>query len=361
MAGHIGRLCPTFPTALGESRMPFDWSRTRIHCPVDLESPGRRCGHLLLPWSDNSNPLGGHPVPILVAAGAPGPTLLLTAGVHGDEFEGPVALLDLWRGVDPAGLRGRIVVLPALNAPAVRAASRTSPLDGANLNRAFPGDPDGGPTAQIAHMVEAVLMPGCDAAVDLHSGGKASWFHPCALPARAADGTIDAANMALARAFGAPAIWLLGSGNDARSLNGAATRTGVPMIAAELGGGGGIDPALVALAGRGLRRIMAHLGMIDNGPEAENADAGVWETADPALRITAPLDGLVEPLATAGERVAAGQPVARWLSLAEPDRAPLILTAPRDALVLATGRRGLVAQGEIACQLASAVDGAQDR
>ncbi|MCB2122749.1 MAG: succinylglutamate desuccinylase/aspartoacylase family protein, partial [Rhodobacteraceae bacterium] len=69
-----------------------------------------------------------------------------------------------------------------------------------NLNRAFPGDPDGGPTAQIAHLVEAVLLPGCDAAVDLHSGGKASWFHPCALPARAPDGAIDSANMALARA-----------------------------------------------------------------------------------------------------------------------------------------------------------------
>ena len=336
--------------------MTFDWSQTRIHCPLDLAAPGKRAGHLLLPWSDNTNPLGGHPIPVMVATGAPGPTLLVTAGVHGDEFEGPVAILDLWRDIDPATLRGRVIALPALNAPAVRASCRTSPLDGANLNRAFPGDPDGGPTAQIAHLVEAVLLPGCDAAVDLHSGGKASWFHPCALPARAPDGAIDTANMALARAFGAPAIWLLGSGNDARSLNGAATRRGVPMIAAELGGGGAIDPALTALAVRGLWRIMAALGMTDAAPAPENPDAGVWETADPALRITAPFDGLVEPLARAGDRVGAGQPVARWLSLAEPGRAPVTLCAPRDALVLATGQRGLVAQGEIACQLASAVE-----
>jgi predicted deacylase len=122
-----------------------DLSATRLTLDIDLCAPGRRAGAFALRWSSDANPLGAHPIPVMVTVGGEGPTALLLAGVHGDEYEGPVALMRLWRALDPAALRGRLILLPALNAPAVRAATRCSPLDAGgpnagNLNRAFPGD-----------------------------------------------------------------------------------------------------------------------------------------------------------------------------------------------------------------------------
>ena len=175
-------------------------------------------------------------MPIAVLAGGAGPTVLLAAGVHGDEYEGPIALRRLIERTAPAALRGRLIMLPALNLPAVRAARRTSPVDGGNLNRAFPGDPDGGPTAQIAWYVERMLLPHCQAAIDLHSGGTAAEYLPCAYVY--AGGPQSAAKTALAHAFGAPLAVVVGATAETRSLSAACERAGVPMISAELGGGG---------------------------------------------------------------------------------------------------------------------------
>ncbi|MDX6751454.1 succinylglutamate desuccinylase/aspartoacylase family protein [Geminicoccaceae bacterium 1502E] len=337
--------------------MSFDLARSRIKCPLDLESPGKRAGNLALKYSDNANPLGIYPVPIMAIVGGPGPTTLLVAGVHGDEFEGPVALIELFQQLDPARVRGRLLFLPALNAPAVRASSRVSPLDGANLNRAFPGDREGPPTAMLAHLVESVLMPGCDAVIDLHAGGKASFFTPCALAARTADGALSPANMALAEAFGAPAIWVLGRHNDDRSVNAAATRRNVPMIAAELGGNGAITPDILALAGRGLRRCLAHLGHLDEMPPADCVSPRVVEIADAGHSLHAPGHGLMEPLFVAGDWVREGQLLGRLYSLDDPARPPVGIHAPTAGLVLAAGARGHVEHGDFVALLATELAG----
>jgi predicted deacylase len=328
-----------------------DLSASRIGTDLDLTAQGRRAGLFRLRWSDNANPLGVWPVPVLVTIGAPGPTLLLLGGVHGDEYEGPVAIRRLWQGLEPGALRGRVIALPELNAPAVRAGSRVSPLDGQNLNRAFPGDRDGGPTAMLAHLVAACLMPVADAVVDLHSGGKASWFVPCALAARGRDGALDPANMALARAFGAPLAWVLGAQNDDRSVNGAATRAGLPCIAAELGGGGSVGIGPLAVAEAGLRGVLAHLGMID-GP-APGGEPRAVEIARPGQSVCAPVPGFWQPLAAAGEAVAAGETLGLLHDLDRPEVPPLAVTAPSSGVLLAETRRGLMAAGDFLCIVAS--------
>ncbi|NKB53130.1 MAG: hypothetical protein GKR97_13060 [Rhizobiaceae bacterium] len=149
---------------------------SRLVLDLDLKAPGKQIGDLMLRWSDNSNPLGYHPIPVISIRGGDGPVMLVTGATHGDEFEGPAAMMRLVQQLNPDELKGQVILIPALNAPALSASSRVSPLDGANLNRAFPGDPDGGPTAMIADFVETELLPLCDAAIDLHSGGKASFF-----------------------------------------------------------------------------------------------------------------------------------------------------------------------------------------
>ncbi len=329
---------------------------SRLRSTIDLDRAGRQVGDLCLRHSDNSVPLGYHPIPILSLKGAEGPRVLITGGVHGDEFEGPAAILRLAARLDPADLTGQVVLIPALNAPALQAASRVSPLDGGNLNRAFPGDPAGGPTAMIADHVERVLLPGCDAVIDLHSGGKASVFAPCALATRCADPALDAANMDLARAFGLPLIWELGEHNDARSLNSAAVRAGVPAIAAELGGGGAVDPALTDAAEDGLLSCLGHLGVTGTRP-ASGAARHVT-ISSPAHSVHAPFDGLFDRRIAAGQDVRAGDVAGQLHFVSEPERPSMPLQCPADGLVLAHTARGLVRRGDL---LALIVQDAEDQ
>lgn len=332
--------------------MPIGTMKSRIHCSLDLGVGGRQIGDLQLRHSDNRQPLGFYPVPIICIAGVEkGPTMFLIAGVHGDEFEGPVALMRLVHSLPPDEIRGRVIILPALNMPAIDAASRISPLDQANMNRAFPGDPDGGPTAMLAHYVETVLIPQCDAVIDLHAGGKASVFAASALASRDEDAELFENNLALARAFGAPLIWLLGAYNDNRSVNAAAARKKVPMIAAELGGGGGCEPMHAGLAETGVRRCLGHLGILPTVPEAA-PPSRLIEIASSAQNIFAPCRGLFDRNFAAGDEVKAGQDAGFIHMVGEPSRPPVRLVFPAAGIVLAHGNRGIVDRGEMLAMVA---------
>ena len=211
-----------------------------LACTIDLAAPGKRLGRLELVWSDNVHAYGVIPVPIGVIAGGEGPTMLVTAGVHGDEYEGHVIARRLLADLRPEDVRGRVIVMPAVNLPAVRAASRVSPLDGANMNRAFPGGP-AGPTALIADFIERVLLPEADFAVDLHSGGTQSIYSPCGYVYAFGDPAFRRTKLAAAHAFGAPLTTVVAATSSGGSLSAACERHGVVMVATELGGGAGLD------------------------------------------------------------------------------------------------------------------------
>ncbi|WP_299950901.1 succinylglutamate desuccinylase/aspartoacylase family protein [uncultured Ruegeria sp.] len=327
---------------------------SRLSATIDLDLPGKQVGDLMLKWSDNSVPLGYHPVPIVSLRGGAGPTVLMLGGTHGDEFEGPAAILRLAEHLDPAELHGQIILIPALNAPAVAESSRVSPLDGQNLNRAFPGDPDGGPTAMLAHYVETVLLSRCDAVIDLHSGGKASVFAPCALATHCADPDLAQTNLDLAHIFGLPLIWMLGKHNDNRSVNAAAERVGVPMIAAELGGGGNITPEIVDATETGLMRCLAHLGLVENRYPAPKP-ARCVEILSPFDSLYAPEGGIFDRQVSAGQDVQAGD-VAGYLRFPDtPGRPAVELSFPNNGFVLAHGNRGLVRQGDLLALVAQNV------
>lgn len=325
--------------------MGFNWHLTRIQTSVDLDSPGKRIGDLRLKSSGNEQPLGYVPVPVGVIVGSPGPTVLLTGGVHGDEYEGPVALLKLLHNLEPETINGRIIALPALNAPAVAAAARVSPLDGGNLNRAFPGSPDGGPTAMLAHFTEHVLLPECNAAIDLHAGGKAAWFMPCAMSGTSESDALSSQNLKLAEAFGAPVIWIMGKLNENRSLNSAAARTGVPMIAAELGGGGQVSRPTLATAERGIERCLQYLGVLEGTPEPTESRRIAFNSADQS--VYAPHEGLFEPGFDPGDEVTAGQHAGTIYSVKEPERRPTDVYFRTSGLVLVRTHRGLIQRGEL--------------
>ena len=336
-----------------ETLMAVSPQPTRLALNVDLDAPGKHVGDLMLRWSDNSNPLGYHPIPVISLKGSDGPTVLITGGNHGDEYEGPAAMMRMANTLDPATLTGQVILMPALNAPAFTASSRVSPLDGANLNRAFPGDSNGSATAMIADFVGQALLPRCDGAIDLHSGGKASFFAPCALATQSQNPELRAANLALAQAFGLPLIWELGAQNDNRSLNSAADRVGVPMIATELGGGGGVDPDITNATELGLRNCLAFLGVTGTPPTL--IDARRVELVSPKHTLFAPGAGVFDRAVSAGQDVEAGDVAGHFHFVMEPERESLTCRFPTDGFVLAHTCRGYVQRGELLALVAQDV------
>src|SRR5690606_40921595 len=121
---------------------------------IDLDAQGVQHGFLRLPYSRDDSAWGSVMIPIAVIRNGSGPTALLTGGNHGDEYEGPLALYELARTLDPADVSGTVIILPALNYPAFRAGTRTSPIDKGNMNRSFPGRPDGMATEESAGYVQ---------------------------------------------------------------------------------------------------------------------------------------------------------------------------------------------------------------
>lgn len=319
---------------------------------IDFDAPGRQLGSVDLSHSDNRHDNGVIPVPIAVLSGGAGPTTLLLAGTHGDEYEGQVVLQRLVRTLTPETLHGRLIVLPALNLPAVRAAARVSPLDGGNLNRSYPGAGDGGPTDQIAHAVTTQLLPIVDHALDLHSGGSTSVYLPSAFVYDGPDGEAFASKKRAAEAMGLPWSFVVPGRFEPRSFSTACDDAAICMIATELGGGGAVTPAVVEAADRGLRRLLAHWGHLDE-PGPDEPQASRWLRVDHDSAVRTPCRGLFEPTVSLGDVVGAGARIG-WVHPIEElfsESVPVI--APRSGVVAVVRRPPLVDLGDHLFHLAN--------
>jgi len=281
---------------------------TRIWTDVDFDRDGKQITCLRLPFSSDRSAYGTIPIPIVCIRNGKGPTALLVAGNHGDEYEGQVALGKLARQLDARELCGRIIILPALNYPAVDAGRRLSPLDQGNLNRMFPGDANGSPTQMIAHYVSKVLLPLADIVIDLHSGGTSLFYLPCCLIRTGKTETETAQLIELMAVFGAP----IGSvsdgsgGGGATTLSATAQSLGIPALTAELGGGAAMSSKGEALARDGVLRVLKHLGIL---PDAIVEPVGPTRSmrVDGRQAFTyAPVRGIFEPAVELGDEVHAG-------------------------------------------------------
>jgi uncharacterized protein len=308
-------------------------SSTRIACPLDFEKNGKQVGHLRLPYSSNVSAYGWIGIPIAILKNGDGPTVYLGGGNHGDEYEGQITLARLIRELDPVQIRGRLIVLPAANLPAAMNHSRCSPIDGGNLNRSFPGEPnapDNRPTMAIAHYIEEILMPMCDAMLDLHSGGKTLDYVPSALVRRAGpeDPLFDR-KLAALRAFGAPIGYIVegggnpstGGGNAAATLTCAADRKGALGMGTELGGAGTVTLETLEVARRGVYNYLAFLGVIEESPYAgKTPEPRLLSVAGQDYYVFAPCRGAFEPAIRLGQEVEQGQ-VCGWIhQIDEPDQ-----------------------------------------
>ncbi len=320
---------PWTVVAESESGAPLE---AVMQANVDFDRRGRQLGELRLPHSPHEDAWGVIPIPVAVFNNGDGPTLVLVGGVHGDEYEGPIALCELIRTLDPGSVNGRLIVLPALNRPAVLAGRRTSPLDGLNLARAFPGDPVGPPTAQIAHYVTAHVLPIADAVVDLHAGGSSMEILTAGMMRRPADAAAAQSTEAAVRAFGAPQVLVTTSKSVApTTLVGAALTQGLVSFAVELGGGGSVSPGALAIARRGVRNMLVHFGLISGVPDSPYTGP-LWEISLPDCCLYAPRDGVFEPLTEPGAQVADGDAAGRIHDIDDPDAEPMTVHFARPGL-----------------------------
>jgi predicted deacylase len=208
---------------------------------VDPDKQGSQSGYIRIPHSPHEDAWGVTQVPIGIISNGRGPTVILEGGNHGDEYEGQVALTNLAKSLDPARINGRVILLTMANYPAALAGRRVSPIDDLNLNRIFPGDPDGTVTRQIAHYIDSELIPLADFVMDLHSGGSSLNYVPCALATQSNDPTLFQKQLAALRAFGAPFTYIQGGaqgqggnqtlGSGAERRGGRTTAAGGPLAA----------------------------------------------------------------------------------------------------------------------------------
>jgi predicted deacylase len=202
--------------------------------------------------------------PVRVAAGRePGPTLCITAGIHGDELNGTEIVRRVFEGLDPAGVSGILVGIPIVNLHGFRRSSRYLP-DRRDLNRYFPGNPSGSAASRIAYAVFDRVIRRCESLVDLHTGS----FHRTNLPQLRGDLT-NPRVLHLARGFGAgTVVHTLGRRGTLRR---AATETGIPAITYEGGEPMRFQDDEVERGVEGIRQLMTDLDMIEPAVDAEGA------------------------------------------------------------------------------------------
>jgi N2-acetyl-L-2,4-diaminobutanoate deacetylase len=311
-------------------------SDSPVFSTIDYGRPGKQIGQIRIPRSTNESGWSHLFLPVICIANGRGPTALVTGGVHGDEPEGQIAALNLARTARPEDVRGRLIILPCLSPEASRAYTRLWP-SGANLNRSFPGRPDGSPDQQLADYMTRMLFPLADVICDIHSGGRSMlclpWSEIHLVDDRAQRAAMLEAMLAWNTDYHFVYINIAGGG----LLVDEAERQGKVVVGTELGGGGHVTARIHRLAERGLANFLRHAGIL-SGAVVTRASLGL---GDPVILraleiddyLLAPESGLFETLVALGDSVAAGQTVGRIHFLERPDRAPVDVAAKSSGVV----------------------------
>ena len=236
-------------------------------------------------------------MPVFVARGAdPGPTLCLTAGVHGDELNGVEVARRAFAESDVATMRGTLIALPAINAEGVRTGNRYL-SDRRDLNRAFPGRAGGSVASLIAHKVFSEVLHQCDALIDLHTASN----NRANLPQIRAD-LSDEAIADLAVHFGIGIV--IGGSGPSGSLRREAVEAGIPAIIYEAGEPYRFQQEEIERGAQGVQNVMAFLGMTDRA-EQEIPDTQVYERST-WIRVPIRQGGFFFPTANLGDVIEVG-------------------------------------------------------
>ncbi len=252
-------------------------------------------------------------IPVLAARGSrSGKTLVATAGVHGDEYEGMEAIHRTFEALDPSSMTGTFVAVPVVTLPAYWMACRVNPLDARNMARVFPGSTDGSASERLAARLLDRILRHADFYIDLHSAGRA--MHWVTLCGYCDHGPQTATASEAARCFGAPVIWEhphdpTATGRTLSATNGLE----IPSLYTEAFGGGHTRPEDVDCYTRGLANLLRFLEIselpVAGLPEPyDPVEVRGWGNTDNAL--SAAKSGLFWSQVEPADRVKSGQKIA---------------------------------------------------
>lgn len=280
-----------------------------------------------------SHPSGELRFPLIEVRGAAdGPTLTLTAGTHGAEYPGIEAAIRLSRMFDSAKLRGTLRIVPVSNVPGFLGRCEVQcPIDGLNMNRVFPGDPDGSYTEALADFMFQKAVLGSDYLIDMHGGDIFEALVPYVGVSRTKDESVYRRSWELGLDYGVEFVVefkSLPGASKGTSLAGAARDAGIPAFLAEAGGEGvlRVEDALIHV--QGVKNVMNKIGMIDDQPiyrvKSREMGTDFWRIGH---------EGVVYPTLKLNQHVRPGDPigvVTDWYGEVLEE-----LKAPREAWVMA--------------------------
>jgi len=317
-----------------------------ISSTIDFDRDGLQHGFLKIPFSRNDSAWGSIMLPISVAKNGNGPGAILTGGNHGDEYEGPIALHHLANTLDIDRVRGRVFIIPTMNYPAFRAATRVSPIDSLNMNRIFPGKPKGSVSELIADYISNTLLPMCDYVLDIHSGGKTLEFLPFAAYHELEDKMQQQSCEVATLAFAAPYYIRLIEIDAGGMYDTQAEEMGKVFVSTELGGGGSTTPATAEIGKRGVHNFLVHAGILDMDPILPESASVKLDMQQDNAYVFSEHDGLLEPCVALGDPVSKGDLIARVYSTERTGSKPVKYLAASDGIIVGRHFPSLIKIGD---------------
>lgn len=279
-------------------------------------------------------------LPVCVIRGAePGPTVWISAAIHGDEINGTQIIRRVLALLDPHEMRGTVIAVPIVDVYGFNSATRYLP-DRRDLNRSFPGSSHGSLAAQVAHMFTTQIVKLSDFGLDLHTGSDGRTNLP-----QVRGDTRDTTFMALAEAFSPPVI--LHSDTIEGSLRAYCGDKSIPYLIYEAGQAGRFDPDAISVGVDGCMRVLSSRAIInDDVPNARVSPSivksGNW--------LRAPSSGIFVPKVSIGDRVNADQTVGEVGDIFGDHITPI--ASPRRGIVIGLALDPLVENGDAIVHLA---------
>ena len=327
-------------------------TKSQIYTEIDYTKAGKQLGRLEVPTSTNSAGWANQYIPICVVKNGEGPTALIFGGNHGDEYEGPVTLMNLARWLDPAHVQGRVILVPMLNRPAVAVGTRLSPVDGRNMNRSYYShysevQVNENLTTMIAHYVTQALIPLADLVIDIHSGGRSAHLLPSVNMHHVPNADQMRAMIEAGLAWQAPYVFIYQDIAGEGLLPSYCERLGKVTLGTELGGASQFGVGMLAIAEKGVKNVLRQAKILVDQPLVAPTTPGQVVAAEQREDyIMAPTSGIYEPFLELGDAVEAGQPLGQLHSIEHPFNMPMPVLARSSGSLFLRRAFPLTQQGE---------------
>jgi len=274
----------------------------------------------------------------VIRAHGPGPCLFISAGIHGDELNGTGIIHELITGKLPKLKRGTVILIPVVNILGFESNDRYMP-DRRDLNRCFPGSPNGSMAGRLAHLLMEEVVSKCDYGIDLHTAAIQRTNFPNIRADLGFRGVAD-----LAAAFGTELI-VDGKGPE-NSFRREACRAGCPTVTVEAGEPWKIEPSVLDLGIRGVRNVLIHFGMAEGTPETPPYQATIHKTR----WVRSELGGILQFHVIPGTPIVKGDAIATNRSIM--GKVQNTLYSPFSGIVLGMTTMPVVNPGEPVCHIA---------